>query len=89
VSGACSPCLTLASPLPPSRVCRESKFIQKASQHKQHTAQRFTDEDALLAACFYNLEEDIVTHERRAARMHLRRSVCVLHLSDLLCARQI
>ena len=52
---------------------REMKFIQKGSEHIQATAQRFVDEDALLASCFFNLEEDIVYHERRAARMHLRR----------------
>lgn len=52
---------------------KEKKFISKTNDHIQTTAQKFVDEDALLAACFFNLEEDIVYNERRAARMHLRR----------------
>ena len=54
-------------------VHREKKFISKANSHIQSTAQKFTDEAALLKACFFNLEEDIVYHERRSSRMHLRR----------------
>jgi len=52
---------------------KERKFITKANEHIQTTAQKFTDEDALLAACFFNLEEDVIEHERRSSRMHLRR----------------
>lgn len=40
----------------------------------QKTAQRFEDEDAFLSSCFFNLEDDIIEHERRAARMHLLRN---------------
>lgn len=40
----------------------------------QHTAQRFEDEAALMSSCFFTLEDDVVEHERRAARMHLMRS---------------
>jgi len=52
---------------------KEKKFISKANSHIQSTAQKFTDEAALLKACFFNLEEDIAYHERRSSRMHLRR----------------
>mgnify|MGYP003386458184 CR=1 FL=1 len=56
---------------------RERKFIVKANKHIQNSAQKFTDEAALLKACFFNLEEDIVYHERRSSRMHLRRwAIC-------------
>lgn len=69
---------------------KENKFLQRADAHLQTTAQRFTDEDALLAACFFSLEEDIISHERRSARMHLRRSDnatrAVLELEVLLAA---
>ena len=50
---------------------REQKFVSKANNHIQTTAQKFTDEDALMSACFYNLHDDIVEIERRSARMHL------------------
>ena len=52
---------------------RENKFVIKASEHIQRTAQKFTDEDALMTACFHTLTDDVVEHERRAARMHLYR----------------
>jgi hypothetical protein len=61
-------------------VVREKKFIAKANNHIQNTAQKFTDEAALLKACFFNLEEDIVYHERRSSRMHLRRlGICTIY----------
>lgn len=50
---------------------REQKFVSKANNHIQNTAQKFTDEDALMSSCFYNLQDDIVEIERRSARMHL------------------
>lgn len=53
---------------------RETKLVQKASKHLQSTAQRFEDEDALQSSCFYTLEDDVVEHERHAARMHLIRN---------------
>jgi hypothetical protein len=34
---------------------REKKIIDNANRHMQHTAQKFTDEKALLSAAFYNL----------------------------------
>lgn len=52
--------------------------MNRASEHQQNTAQRFNDENALMAACFYTLEEDVVEHEQRAARMFLRRYVPIL-----------
>jgi hypothetical protein len=52
---------------------REMKLASRASEHIQRTAQKFTDEDALLRACFHTLDDDVVEAERRAARMHLRR----------------
>lgn len=52
---------------------REKKFVGRASDHIQHTAQRFNDEEALRTACFFTLEEDVVEYQRRAARMHHRR----------------
>ena len=52
---------------------REKKFILRANEHIQNSAQRDLDEAALLSACFYNLTDDVVEHERRAARMHNRR----------------
>lgn len=54
---------------------RETKLVDKASHHLQSTAQRFNDEGALMSSCFFTLEDDIVDHERRAARMHLLRNV--------------
>lgn len=38
----------------------------------QRTSQTFVDEDALLEARFFTLEEDIIDPERRAARIHER-----------------
>lgn len=55
-------------------ILRETKLIQKCNNHLQNTAQRLEDENALMSSCFYNLEDDIVEHERRAARMHLIRN---------------
>lgn len=52
---------------------RERKFLLKANHHIQVTAQRFHDENALLEANFYNVEEEIMYDERHASRMHLRR----------------
>ena len=49
---------------------REKKICNNASSHMQTTAQRFTDEEALLSACFFNLEDDVMEAERRAARMY-------------------
>lgn len=49
---------------------REKKFVTRANEHIQNTAQKSHDEDALMAACFYNLTDDVIEHERRAARMH-------------------
>ena len=51
----------------------ELKFVKKTNQHIQLCAQRLTDEDALTAACFYNLEDDVIETERRSIRMHLLR----------------
>lgn len=57
---------------------REQKFVKSVNRHIQSTGQRFTDENALQIACFFNLEDDVVEHERRATRMHLHRwSQCV------------
>ncbi len=53
---------------------RESKLVDKASQHMQNTAQRFDDENALMSSCFFNLEDDIFEYERHAARLHLIRN---------------
>jgi hypothetical protein len=58
---------------------REKKFVNRASEHFQHTAQRFNDENALMKSCFYTLEEDIVETERRAARMYHRRWDSSIH----------
>lgn len=52
---------------------KERKFISKAEEHIQTTAQKFTDEAALMSASFFNLEEDIIYNERRSSRMHIRR----------------
>jgi hypothetical protein len=59
-----------------SLVYRERKFISKAEEHIQTTAQKFTDEAALMSASFFNLEEDIIYNERRSSRMHIRRCIC-------------
>lgn len=40
----------------------------------QSTAQRFNDENALMSSCFFNLEDDVIQHERHASRMHLLRN---------------
>ena len=53
---------------------RETKLVDKASQHMQNTAQRFDDENALMSSCFFNLEDDIYEYERHAARLHLIRN---------------
>jgi hypothetical protein len=63
---------------------REKKFIAKANKHIQITAQKFTDEAALLKACFFNLEEDIVYHER-SSRMHLRRLASCVQCDVICC----
>lgn len=52
-------------------IFREKKIVNRAEKHIQKTSQRFEDEDAFLSSCFFNLEDEIVQHERRAARMHL------------------
>jgi hypothetical protein len=63
---------------------REQKFVKSANRHIQATSQRFTDEKALQIACFFNLEDDVVEHERRAARMHLVRwTKCVDDVVEL------
>jgi hypothetical protein len=49
---------------------RETKLINRAARHIQKTAQRFEDEAAFISSCFNTLEDDIVEHERRAARTH-------------------
>ena len=48
---------------------RELKIVTNANEHIRLTAQKFTDEEALMAACFSSLEDDIVETERRSARM--------------------
>ena len=53
--------------------CRERKFVHRANEHIQNSAQKALDEAALMAAGAYNLKDDVVEHERRAERMHLRR----------------
>lgn len=67
---------------------REKKFILRGNAHIQTTAQKHLDEDALMSACFYNLTDDVVEHERRAARMHNRRwdneVQSVIELRDIL-----
>eukprot|EP01034_Spumella_vulgaris_P024942 gene24942-31342_t len=57
-----------------NKAVREAKLVAKASKHLQYTSQRFEDENALLSSCFFTLEDDIVEHERHAARMHLMRN---------------
>lgn len=52
---------------------REVKFVNGCNDLIQETAQKFADEDAMMAANLYTLEEDVVENERRAARMHYRR----------------
>jgi hypothetical protein len=52
---------------------REAKFVNNTNQLIQTTAQKFADEDAMMTANLYTLEEDVVENERRAARMHYRR----------------
>lgn len=42
--------------------------------HFQKTAQRFEDEDGFSSSSFHNLESDVISHERVAARMHLMRN---------------
>lgn len=50
---------------------REKKFVFKANSHMQYTAQRFEDENKIMTATFFNLEDDIVENERRSARIAL------------------
>jgi len=50
---------------------REKKFVFKANSHIQYTAQRFEDENKIMTATFFNLEDDIVENERRSARIAL------------------
>jgi hypothetical protein len=52
---------------------REAKFVNKADDYIQRTAQKFHDEDALMDSCFFNLEDDVNEYERRSARMFLLR----------------
>ncbi len=66
--------------------CSETKLVEKASKHLQHTAQRFEDENALLSSCFFTLEDDVVEHERHAARMHLLRNSIAIESTALLNA---
>lgn len=49
---------------------RETKLVNRAARHIQKTAQRLEDESAFISSCFNTLEDDIVEHERRAARLH-------------------
>eukprot|EP01041_Mallomonas_annulata_P001432 gene1432-2755_t len=51
---------------------REKKLVTKANDHIQNTSQKFTDENALMTARFFTVEEDIINRERRAARNHDR-----------------
>lgn len=74
-------CIALLIPI---HVCRERKFINRANDHIQVTAQRFCDETALLSACFSTLEEDVREHDQREVRTHDRRL-----LSAVLDIRQI
>jgi len=63
---------------------RETKIVLNANSHIQKTAQRFTDEEALLSACFHNLEDDVLDTERRAARMYERkRNICTKSIVEL------
>lgn len=52
---------------------RETKFVTNCNHLIQSTAQRFTDEEAFMAANLYTLEDDVVELERRAARLHVGR----------------
>lgn len=52
---------------------REVKFVNNCNHLIQTTAQKFADEDAMMTASLYILEDDVVENERRAARMHYRR----------------
>jgi len=52
---------------------REAKFVNNCNHLIQTTAQKFADEDAMMTASLYSLEEDVVESERRAARTHYRR----------------
>lgn len=67
---------------------RERKFINRANDHIQATAQRFCDEAALISACFSTLEEDVREHDQREVRSHDRRlldaAVDVRDLRDII-----
>ena len=52
---------------------REVKFVNNCNHFIQSTAQKFADEDAMMTASLYTLEDDVVENERRAARLHYRR----------------
>jgi len=51
---------------------REKKIVLKANDHIQNSAQRLNDENALMTARFFSVEEDIIDRERRASRIHDR-----------------
>eukprot|EP01038_Epipyxis_sp_PR26KG_P007173 gene7173-9782_t len=53
---------------------RETKIVKSANKHLQNTCQRFEDERALLSSCFFNIEDEIIEHERHSARMQLLRN---------------
>ena len=50
---------------------REKKLVFKANSHIQYTAQRFEDENKIMTATFFNLEDDVIENERRSARIAL------------------
>jgi vacuolar-type H+-ATPase catalytic subunit A/Vma1 len=57
----------------------------RAAKHFQKTAQRFEDEDGFSSSTFFNLENDIISHERTSARMTLIRNArAIATVSDLM-----
>lgn len=59
-------------------------MVKRAAKHFQKTSQRFEDEDGFSSSSFHNLENDVITHERVAARMHLMRNATAMtNVADL------
>ena len=50
---------------------REVKFVNNCSDFIQSTAQKFADENAMMTASLYTLEDDVVENERRASQIAL------------------
>jgi len=63
---------------------RETKFVNNCNAYIQNTAQCFADELAMMTASLYNLEDDVIESERRAARIHYRRhDLAVLDINKI------